>query len=55
MLVRAFIEQERAQRSDLVVLQGRCYDSETVSIGALDSLIDNLSRYWRQLPPPRII
>jgi serine/threonine protein kinase len=50
-LVRKLLDQERARRSDMVILQGRCYDSESVSFQAIDSLVDDLSRYWRRLPP----
>jgi serine/threonine protein kinase len=53
MLIRQLLDQERARRSDMVVLQGRCYDSESVSFQAIDSLVDDLSRFWRQLPPHR--
>ncbi len=49
-LARAFLERARLQVPDLVVLQGRCFERETVPYQAMDSLIDNLSHYWLQLP-----
>ncbi len=50
-LIRRFLGSERAASRDLVILYGRCYDRETVAFQALDGLIDNLSRFWRQLSP----
>ncbi len=50
-LIQRFLEHARTQHADLVVLQGRCYERETVPYQAMDSLIDNLSRYWLGLSP----
>jgi serine/threonine protein kinase len=52
-LIHRFLEQERSRHTRLVVLQGRCYDRETVPYQAIDSLIDNLSRHWCRLTPIR--
>lgn len=49
-LVRRFIEGARVRRPELVVLEGRCFERESVAYHALDSLIDHLSSFWRSLP-----
>jgi eukaryotic-like serine/threonine-protein kinase len=49
-LVRRFIEALRRDSGDqLVVLEGRCYERETVPYKAIDAVIDQLTRYWGQL------
>ena len=48
-LVQRFLDEMR-QRNDRVVLEGRCYERETVPYNALDSVVDNLDRYVRSLP-----
>ncbi|HEY8142766.1 MAG TPA: protein kinase [Kofleriaceae bacterium] len=49
-LVRRFLEALRRDSGDhLVVLEGRCYERETVPYKAIDAVIDQLTRYWAQL------
>ena len=47
-LVHRFLD-ELAGRGDVVVLQGRCFEQESVAYKALDALIDSLSHYLRRL------
>ena len=49
-LVRRFLDGLRERDSDVVILEGRCYERESVPYKALDSLVDQLSRYLRRLP-----
>jgi hypothetical protein len=49
-LVRQFLEQVRATDSKTVILSGRCYERESVPYKALDSLLDGLARYLKDLP-----
>ncbi|MEZ4453856.1 MAG: AAA family ATPase [Nannocystaceae bacterium] len=48
-LIDRFIDELRAA-GDVVVLEGRCYERESVPYKAFDSLIDDLSTYLRGLP-----
>ncbi len=49
-LLRRFLEGVRHEHPMAVLLEGRCYARESVPYKALDSLVDTLSRYLRQLP-----
>jgi serine/threonine protein kinase len=48
MLVGQFLEELRSRRQ-AVVLEGRCYEQESVPYKGVDSLIDGLSRYLSRL------
>jgi eukaryotic-like serine/threonine-protein kinase len=47
-LVRRFLDF--AERHDAVVLEGRCYERESLPYKALDSLVDGLARFLTNLP-----
>ncbi len=47
-LIRQFLKQ-LGHRDDVVVLEGRCFEQESVAYKALDALIDAMSRYLKRL------
>ncbi len=49
-LVRHFLDDLRAHESDVVILEGRCYERESVPYKALDGVIDSLTKYLMALP-----
>lgn len=49
-LVREWVKRTRQLHPDLCLLNGRCYDRDTVSFRALDTVVDELTRVWRGLP-----
>jgi eukaryotic-like serine/threonine-protein kinase len=49
-LVRHYLEQLRAKRPDVVILEGRCYGRESMPYKAIDGVIDSLTKYLTRLP-----
>jgi serine/threonine protein kinase/tetratricopeptide (TPR) repeat protein len=49
-LVRNFLDDLRARENDAVILEGRCYERESVPYKALDGVIDSLTKYLMALP-----
>src|SRR5262249_2210379 len=48
--VRHFVQNLRTAQPDGVVLQGRCYERESVPYKALDGVVDSLARWLARLP-----
>jgi eukaryotic-like serine/threonine-protein kinase len=48
-IVRHFLETLESSEAELLVFSGRCYEQESVPYKALDSIIDLLSRYLKNL------
>ena len=44
-LVRKYFEVLRADRPDVVILEGRCYERESVPYKAIDGIVDSLTKY----------
>jgi eukaryotic-like serine/threonine-protein kinase len=49
-VVRRFLEQIQRREPAAVILEGRCYERESVPYKALDGVIDSLSKYLLSLP-----
>ena len=49
-LVRNFLDDLREHEGDTVILEGRCYERESVPYKALDGVIDSLTKYLMALP-----
>lgn len=53
-LIRYFVHEVGRQEPQVVVLQGRCYEQESLPFKAIDPLIDDLSRHLSHLPRERV-
>ncbi len=49
-LARHFLDELRTHESEVVVLEGRCYQRESVPYKALDGVVDSLTKYLLSLP-----
>jgi serine/threonine protein kinase len=54
-LVRHFLQELKEQDRRVVVLEGRCYERESVPYKALDGVVDSLSRYLMSRSQSRVI
>lgn len=52
-LVRHFLDDLKKSEKDVILLQGRCYERESVPYKALDGVIDSLTKYLASLPSNR--
>ncbi len=49
-LARHFLDELCTHESEVVVLEGRCYERESVPYKALDGVVDSLTKYLLSLP-----
>lgn len=49
-LARHFLDELRANEPEVVILEGRCYERESVPYKALDGVVDSLTKYLMFLP-----
>ncbi|HYX41924.1 MAG TPA: AAA family ATPase, partial [Pyrinomonadaceae bacterium] len=53
-LVAHFLDELRRREPEVVVLEGRCYERESVPYKALDGVVDSLSKYLLLLAPEQV-
>ncbi|MDQ5846512.1 MAG: protein kinase [Acidobacteriota bacterium] len=49
-LARHFLDELRANQTEIVILEGRCFERESVPYKALDGVVDSLTKYLLSLP-----
>src|SRR6185312_5046831 len=49
-VARNFLDQLRESKAEVVILEGRCYERESVPYKALDGVVDSLTKYLLSLP-----
>lgn len=54
-LIRHFVETARTRHDDVVVLESRCYERESVPYKAVDHLMDGLCAWLRTLPEGELL
>ena len=52
-LARHFLDGLRQKQPGVVILEGRCYERESVPYKALDGVVDSLTKYLMSLPEAR--
>jgi tetratricopeptide (TPR) repeat protein len=53
-LVQTFLDELKQQRQEALVLQGRCYQRESVPYKALDGVVDSLTRRLTSMPREQV-
>ncbi len=53
-LARRFLDDLKERESEVVILEGRCYERESVPYKALDGVVDSLTKYLLALPESKV-